>query len=98
MKDERDKYKLILCLQCGIGMAFREWGDFVSLWNTTAYSKTLVKSLKKEIRPITNGSYVGYKTFKVSFNDVLHHCSFFCFAGKERTSQTSSFLVTLLHL
>jgi len=49
---------------CGIGMAFREWGDFVSLWNTTAYSKSLVKSLKKEIRPVTNGAYVGYKTFK----------------------------------
>lgn len=49
-------------------MSIREWGDFITLWNTDTSTKTRLKSLKTEIRPLVKGVHVGYVPHK-----VLHH-------------------------
>jgi len=49
---------------CGVGMSFREWGDFITLWNTDTSTKSKLKVLKTEIRPLVKGVHVGYVPHK----------------------------------
>lgn len=49
---------------CGIGMSIREWGDFITMWNTDTSTKARLKILKTEIRPMVKGVHVGYVPHK----------------------------------